>query len=307
MQILDEFEARVLLPFPALADKLRAMLQAKQAGQTSAPERMAVPLADAGTLLVMPATGTKLAITKLVTVHPNNAALNLPSVQASVLVLDTATGQQLYLLPGAIVTARRTAALSLLAAQMLALQPAGPLLIVGAGIQGRAHLEAFVEGLGVREVFIASRTFEHAEQLAADASRLGVSARAVRDPAEVLDTATLIVTATTSAEPVLPEQIRPDALICAVGAYLPTMAEVPASIVRRSRLYVDTLEGAQAEAGDLIQADIDWQQVTPLEQVESAARPTSGPILFKSVGHALWDLAAATLIHEQREDTTGIF
>ncbi|MBV9790730.1 MAG: delta(1)-pyrroline-2-carboxylate reductase family protein, partial [Chloroflexi bacterium] len=256
---------------------------------------------------VMPATGPNLTITKLVTVHPNNAALNLPSVQASVLVLDTATGQQLYLLPGAIVTARRTAALSLLAAQMLALKPAGPLLIVGAGIQGRAHLEAFVEGLGVREVFIASRTFDHAEQLAADASRLGVSARAVRDPAEALDVATLIVTATTSAQPVLPEQIRSDALICAVGAYLPTMAEVPASIVRRSRLYVDTLEGAQAEAGDLIQAGIDWQQVTPLEQVESAPPPTSGPILFKSVGHALWDLAAATLIHEQREDTTGIF
>lgn len=298
MQILNDTEVRALLPYPALADKIRSILQAKRAGRTSAPTRMAVPLAGAGTLLLMPATTPDLAITKLATVHPGNAALNLPSVQATILVLEAATGRQLYLLPGAIVTARRTAALSLLAAQMLALQPSGPLLIVGAGIQGRAHLEAFVEGLGVREVFVASRTPAHAEQLAADAKHLGVSARAVGDPGEVLPETTLIVTATTSAQPVLPEQIRPDALICAVGAYLPTMAEVPASIVRRARLYVDTLEGAQAEAGDLIQAGVDWSEVTPLEQVESTPALRSGPILFKSVGHALWDLAAASLIHE---------
>lgn len=307
MRILDELEAQVLLSYPALADKIRSILRAKQAGQTSAPTRIAVPLANDGTLLLMPATTPELAITKLATVHPSNAALHLPSVQATILVLDAATGRQMYLLPGAIVTARRTAALSLLAAQMLAPQPSGPLLIVGAGTQGRAHLEAFVEGLGVREVFIYSRTFAHAQALAADAGRLDVTARAVSDPAEVLSEATLIVTATTSAQPVLPVQIRPDALICAVGAYLPTMAEVSASIVRRARLYVDTLEGAQAEAGDLIQAGVDWSAVTPLEQVESAPRPTSGPILFKSVGHALWDLAAAALIHEQYADTPGIF
>jgi 1-piperideine-2-carboxylate/1-pyrroline-2-carboxylate reductase [NAD(P)H] len=149
-------------------------------------------------------------------------------------------------------------------------------------------------------VFVTSRSFAHAEQLAAEATRLGLAARALRDPVEALPEATLIVTGTTSAQPVLPDQIRSDALICAVGAYLPTMAEVPAAIVRQARLYVDTLEGAQAEAGDLIQAGVDWSQVTPLEQAESAARPRSGPILFKSVGHALWDLAAAVLIHEQR-------
>jgi 1-piperideine-2-carboxylate/1-pyrroline-2-carboxylate reductase [NAD(P)H] len=300
MQILNETETAAFLPYPTLADKLRAMLQAKRARQTIAPTRMSLPLAGDGTLLLMPAASPELAITKLVTVHANNAARGLPSVQAAILVLDAATGQRLYLLPGEIVTARRTAALSLLAAQMLALQPDGPLLIVGAGVQGRAHLEAFVAGLGTRQVFVTSRSFAHAEQLAAEATRLGLAARALRDPVEALPEATLIVTGTTSAQPVLPDQIRSDALICAVGAYLPTMAEVPAAIVRQARLYVDTLEGAQAEAGDLIQAGVDWSQVTPLEQAESAARPRSGPILFKSVGHALWDLAAAVLIHEQR-------
>jgi ornithine cyclodeaminase len=73
------------------------------------------------------------------------------------------------------------------------------------------------------------------------------------------------------------------------------MAELPPELVRRSRLFVDTLDGAQAEAGDLIQAGVDWGRVTPLEQALDMERPESGPVIFKSVGHALWDLAAARL------------
>jgi ornithine cyclodeaminase len=300
MDILDEATTGALLPYPALAEAIRTMLQARRAGAVYAPTRLTMPIGDTGTLLLMPAATAALAITKLVTVHPHNDALHLPSVQAEILVLEATTGRRLYLVPGAIVTARRTAALSLLAAQLLALRRDGPLLIIGAGVQGRAHLEAFVAGLGVRQVYITSRTFAHAEQLAGHAQRLGIAAAALADPTAVLDEATLIVTATTSAQPVLPDRIRSDALVCAVGAYLPTMAELPASFVQRARLYVDTLEGAQAEAGDVIQAGVDWADVTPLEQALTQSRPQTGPILFKSVGHALWDLAAASLIHTQR-------
>jgi ornithine cyclodeaminase/alanine dehydrogenase-like protein (mu-crystallin family) len=71
------------------------------------------------------------------------------------------------------------------------------------------------------------------------------------------------------------------------------MAELPAALVRRAHLYVDTLEGAQAEAGDLLQAGIDWATVTPLADVILQERPLGGTIVFKSVGHAFWDLAAA--------------
>ena len=300
MDVLDEAATGALLPYPALAAAIRTMLQSRSAGAVHAPPRLTMPIGDDATLLLMPAATADLAITKLVTVHPHNGAFDLPSVQAEILVLEATTGRRLYLLPGAIVTARRTAALSLLAAQLLAQQPDGALLIVGAGVQGHAHLEAFAAGLGVRQAYISSRTQAHAEQLAAYAQRLGIPAHALADPAAVLDEATLIVTATTSTQPVLPDRIRPDALVCAVGSYLPTMAELPASFVRRALLYVDTLEGAQAEAGDLIQAGVDWAQVTPLEQALTQPRPQSGPILFKSVGHALWDLAAASLIHVQR-------
>src|SRR5207244_1175213 len=73
--------------------------------------------------------------------------------------------------------------------------------------------------------------------------------------------------------------------VAAVGAYLPEMAELPPGLVRRSRVFVDTLEGAQAEAGDLIMAGIDWSGVTPLEEALDAPRAGKGPVVFKSVGH----------------------
>jgi ornithine cyclodeaminase len=300
MQIFDAEATAVLLPYGALADAIRAVLHDQRAGKVHAPPRLAVPLAQNGTLLLMPATDGELAITKLVTVHPHNAAHGLSSVQGDVLVLDAATGKRLYMLEGGAVTARRTAALSLLAAQLLAPDLTGPLLIVGAGTQGRAHLEAFAIGLGIQQIYITSRTSEHAEALAAYARAQGITAQAVASPLDVIDRAPLIVTATTSSQPVLPTQVRLDAFIAAVGAYTPEMAEVPPDLVRRAQIYVDTLEGAQAEAGDLIQAHVDWTHVRPLTAALDQERPRSGPVVFKSVGHALWDLAAARLVVRQQ-------
>jgi ornithine cyclodeaminase len=277
------------------------VLRDTAAGKTHAPDRLAVKLAAGGTLLVMPATDQHLAITKLVTIHPDNAQRSLPSVQGEVVALAAATGERLFMLEGATVTARRTSALSLLAARLLAPNPHGPLLIVGAGTQGRAHLEAFVAGLNIERVYIASRTLAHAEALAAYASTSGIKAEAVATPDAVLHETPLIVTATTSRTPVVSDQVRPDAFIAAVGSYQPGMIEIPAALVRRSQVYVDTLSGAESEAGDLIAAGIDWAEVTPLANALDMARPATGPVLFKSVGHALWDLAAARLADRQRQ------
>jgi ornithine cyclodeaminase len=244
----------------------------------------------------MPAADEELAITKLVTVHPQNITQGLRSVQAEVLVFEARTGRRLLWLDGESVTARRTAALSLLAAQTLAPNPAGPLLIVGAGVQGRSHLEAMTQGLGVRQVYVTSRNPAHASDLAVYARSLGLDAQPIARPEEVLDQASLIVTATTSPEPVLPPGVRSDTFIAAVGSFQPDRAELPPALVQRAQLYVDTLEGARAEAGDLIRAGVDWAHVTPLEEAITQPKPTIGPVIFKSVGHALWDLAAARLV-----------
>ena len=295
MPTLNAAETAALLPYPELADALAEVLRLRQAGIAFAPPRLIMPLAEDGLLLLMPATDGEIAITKLATAHTRNAARGLPSIQAEVYVMESATGRRLFSLDGAVVTARRTAALSLLAARILAPDPTGTLLIVGAGTQGRSHLDAFADGLGTRRVLIASRTPASAEALAAYAIGRGLNASVIVDAAAAALEASLIVTATTSATSVLPDFVGQNAFIAAVGAFKSSMAEVPSGLARDAKVVVDSLEGAQAEAGDLIQAGIDWSAARALEDVLGEPRPARGPILFKSVGHALWDLAAARL------------
>ena len=116
-------------------------------------------------------------------------------------------------------------------------------------------------------------------------------------PDKVAAQVDLIVSATSSTAPVVPEEVAEDALVIAVGAFTPNMAELPAALVRRSRVFVDTLPGARAEAGDLLQAEVDWAQVRTLADALEESPPAGGPVVFKSVGSALWDLAAARLIY----------
>jgi 1-piperideine-2-carboxylate/1-pyrroline-2-carboxylate reductase [NAD(P)H] len=302
MEVMTNENTQARLPYRKLAIALAAVMRDKARGAAYAPARLVVPLAEGGVLLVMPAADEEIAITKLVTVHTRNSrpGIDLPTVQAEMLVMDARTGKRLAILDGEVVTGRRTSALSLLAAQKLAPASTGPLLVVGAGAQARYHIEAFVEGLGVREVYIYSRTADKAEKLAAYARSYtgGVEAHAIGDMREVLPDIALIVTATTATTPVIPddgEGVRADAFIAAVGAFTPAMAELPPALVNRSHVYVDTLEGAQTGAGDLIQAHVDWLGVVELGDALDAEHPLGKPIIFKSVGHALWDLAAARL------------
>jgi 1-piperideine-2-carboxylate/1-pyrroline-2-carboxylate reductase [NAD(P)H] len=297
MKVLSAGETGERLPYTKLAGAIREVALTRREAAAQAPERLVVPLPRGGALLAMPAADADLAITKLVTVHPENAERGLPTIQGEVMVMEAATGRRLGLLDGAVVTGRRTAALSLLAARTLARDPAGPLLVVGAGTQGHAHLEAFREGLGVEEVYVTSRTRASAERLAEHARSLGMEARVVDVPEAALGEVSLVVTATTSTEPVLPESLPDGVFVAAVGAFKPEMAELPPALVSRSAVVVDTLEGAREEAGDLIQAAeagaFRWENALQLEDVLRGERPSGWPVVFKSVGHALWDLAAA--------------
>ena len=299
MDLFDAGETAARLPYAALADAIGEVALARSSGVVQAPPRLALPLLakPGAVLLVMPASDEELAITKLVTVHPENPGHGRPTIQGEVVVMEASTGTRLGLLDGATVTARRTAALSLLAARELAPRPDGPLLIVGAGAQGRSHLEAFREGLGVSKVFVASRTPAGAESLAASAEDLGMEATVVADPAAALAEASLVVTATTSREPVLPGTLSEGTFVAAVGSFEPEAAELPPDLIPNVTVVVDTMEGAREEAGDLIRAEkagaFRWADAAELEEfVRGRERPT-GTVVFKSVGHSLWDLAAA--------------
>jgi 1-piperideine-2-carboxylate/1-pyrroline-2-carboxylate reductase [NAD(P)H] len=298
-QALNPDETARALPYAQLADSVRAVLTDES---VSVPPRIVQPLATGGSLFVMPASDSTVAITKLITFVADNPARGLPAIQGDVVVFDAREGQRLRILHGPTVTARRTAAVSLLAAQHLAPHPRGRLLIVGAGVQGRSHLEAFVQGLGVQDVVVASRSATSADTLVAHARQLGVRAERTDDPDAALADCSLVVSSTSAQGIALRGMPRDDALVCAVGSFTPRMVEwapeVCRHIARVGRVVVDTRD-ADHEAGDLLQAGLDVSAFAALSDVVNQ-RPlwtrqacTSGPVMFKSCGWAGWDLAAA--------------
>jgi ornithine cyclodeaminase len=293
-QLLDAAATRQVLPAGRLVQALEHVLRD---GAVQAPERLMQPLPGGGTLFLMPACDERLAIAKLITYTPSNTGGVLPAIQGDVVVFDVATGSRLLVLDGPEVTARRTACVSLLAAQRLAPNTDGPLLIVGAGAQGLAHLEAFADGLPARHVFVASRTRASAERLVERARSLELSAEVVDDPASRLADCPLIVTCTPATQVVLAGQVRDDAFIAAVGSFTPRMAELDAALCRdaaaRGRIVLDTAH-ARHEAGDILQAGIDVATLPTLADVVCGGHEKPrGPVLFKSCGWAGWDLAAA--------------
>jgi 1-piperideine-2-carboxylate/1-pyrroline-2-carboxylate reductase [NAD(P)H] len=297
MMILDTAQTATRLPYTALAESIAQMLLE---GGAQVPERIVQSLAGGASLFVMPATDGRIAITKLISFTPANAERGLPTIQGDVIVFDVKTGERIAILDGPTVTARRTAAVSLLAAQRLASNTAGSLLIVGAGVQGKAHLEAFVQGLTITEVIIASRSPASSEHLAEHARSLGLQASITQDPNDALAHCPLVVTCTPASGIVLSAQPRQDAFIAAVGAFKPSMIELAPAlcqhIAAQGQIVVDTAD-ATHEAGDLIQAGLDITQFPTLAQIVrgEGISENKGPILFKSCGWAGWDLAAASL------------
>jgi 1-piperideine-2-carboxylate/1-pyrroline-2-carboxylate reductase [NAD(P)H] len=294
-RLLDASGTAARLPYPALVAQLRAVLADPS---VQVPERLVQALTGGGSLFVMPALDGQIAIAKLITFTPGNAGTDRPAIQGDVVVFDVATGQRTLILDGPTSTARRTAAVSLLAAQLLAQKPAGPLLIVGAGAQGRAHLEAFAQGLPLQQVFIASRSAASAMVLVAHAKDLGLDATVVHDPNEALADCSLVVTCTPANAVALKALPRADAFIAAVGAFTPRMVELGPELCRhcaaQGTIVVDTPEAVH-EAGDLLQAGLDVGTFPTLRDMllrETPSKPR-GPVLFKSCGWAGWDLAAA--------------
>ena len=292
--MLNASQTAARLPYAALAAEVRALLAD---ASVEVPARLVQALPGGGSLFLMPALDARIAITKLITFTPANAATARPAIQGDVIVFDVKTGERILLLDGPTVTARRTAAVSLLAAQCVAPTKEGPLLIVGAGVQGRAHVEAFAQGLGVRKVFIASRSAASALALVEHARSLGLEAHVVHDADAALAVCPLVVTCTPANDVVLRALPRDDAFIAAVGAFTPAMVELGPELCRHCNdngtIVLDTADAAH-EAGDLIQAGLDVASFATLRDVVTeSAEWTRGPLLFKSCGWAGWDLAAA--------------
>ena len=297
---LDPQQTAKALPYKQLAQEIERLLR-----DTSVvvPPRLVQRLSDQSSLFVMPASDANMAITKLITWVADNPSRGLPAIQGEVMVFDVQDGRLLCSLDGPTVTAHRTAAVSLLAAQKLAPHPAGKLLLVGAGVQARAHLHAFAQGLGVREVVVSSRTPASAQALVEEAKALGLQAQVADNPNHALADCSLVVSATTAQEVSLYSKPREDAFVCAIGAFTPAMVEwapeVCVYMAQHGRVFVDTRD-ADHEAGDLLQAGLDVTSFPTLQALVRAeasdADAKKGPVFFKSCGWAGWDLAAARCV-----------
>jgi 1-piperideine-2-carboxylate/1-pyrroline-2-carboxylate reductase [NAD(P)H] len=292
------------LPYEALAE---AIAQVLCDPSLNVPARQVLALPNGGKLLVMPAVASGVAMTKLITFVADNPGRGLPAIQGDVVVFDAHTGQRRLVLDGPTVTARRTAAVSLLAAQLTAARQQGPMLIVGAGVQGRSHLEAFHQGLGVSEFLIASRSQASAQALVAHAQAMGLQARTVADPNTVLADCPWVATCTSAQQISMTAMPSAGSFISAVGAFTPQMAEWSApvcqALAESGRLLVDSRD-ADFEAGDLLQAGIEVSAAPALADVirdpaswhrsERAGRS----VFFHNCGWAGWDLAAALCVSQ---------
>ncbi len=310
MQVYSARDVHACLPWGPL---VAALEQAHRAPAT-VPLRHAHALSAQDTLLLMPAWNERLVITKIVTVMP--AAPH--TVQASVLVLDRATGAPLAWLDGEAVTLRRTAATSALAARHLARPDARRLLLVGTGRlapwMARAHA-ALRPGLQWLDVWgrdaAAAQALAIALQAETDAAppaagRLQV--QAVADLAAAAGQADIICCATTSQQPLVHGAwLRPGVHLDLVGGFRPDMREADDAAMARARIVVDG-PGALAEAGDLLQAQAagrlppgsilgDLQGLLQGHLATASAPASDRDIsVFKSVGSALQDLAAVQAV-----------
>lgn len=253
-----------------------------------------------GALLLMPAAGAEGVGVKLVTVTPSNPGRGLPLLHALYALFDTATQAPLAILDGAALTALRTGAVSGLATRHLARPDAARLVVFGAGVQARAHVEAMRAVRALERVVVVSRTRERAEALAAEIRASGPPAE-VGAPEAVAE-ADLVCTCTTSPTPVFEgELLAPGAHVNAVGAYTPQTRELDAETILRARVVVETREVAMAEAGDLL---IPMREgrigpdhvVADLSEVVRGAvvrRSAEDVTVFESVGAAFEDLVVA--------------
>jgi len=316
---LNAADTAALIPFPALVDALRlAVAQAAQ-GVIACPARQVVPLAGGGVILSMVAAAPDIAVHKLITVVPGNSARGLPTIAGQVSVLDAATGAVVLTLDGATVTGRRTAALSMLGIATLLGRAPRHVLLVGTGTQTLNHAQALAVMYPQAAISIGGRTGTaaerfisehlhadapgadhlHPESAAAAPQRVDGPGAAVRPPssadlAALADDVDVVITGTTSKQPVYWHPARAGRLIIAVGAFKPDAAEIAPATVLGSRIYVDDPEGARHEAGDLLQAGADWSRVQGIAQALGATpMADTEPVLFKTVGCAAWDLAAA--------------
>jgi len=307
--LLSEADVKALVRMDDLIESMEAALSEFSAREVSQPLRTVLQVGPQKSFFgvmpaAMPSRGALGA--KLVTVYASNLERGLPSHFATIVLLDPETGGLQALVDGRYITEARTAAVSAVSVKHLAKKDAGVLALIGSGVQARSHLEAIDRVRSLGEVRVWSRTAEHCDTFVKEMEP-HTSAELHRAPSaeEAVRGADIVVLATAAREPVVRNDwIGDGAHICAVGACRPDQREMDAALVARSLLYVDSREGALAEAGDIVLAIRDGAitashisgELGELVAGKGAHRESDRQVtVFKSLGMAVEDVAAAHL------------
>lgn len=315
--IVNQGEVGRLLPMAECMEAMADVLKALARGEALLPLRQVLLLPDRkGAFAVMPAyVGSANAIgLKAITVFPGNHGTPFDSHQGAVLLFESEHGRLVAILDASSVTAIRTAAVSGVATRALARPTASDLAILGSGVQARTHLGAMLLARPVRRVRVHSRNPENVRSFVDFARRHhGLVVEAPDTARETVVGAHIVCTTTSSREPVLlGEWLAEGTHVNAVGASLKEARELDTVAVARSRLFVDRRESARNEAGDFLIAKAegaigDDHIRAELGEVLLGSRPgresENEITLFKSLGLAVEDVAAARLVHANAERT----
>jgi thiomorpholine-carboxylate dehydrogenase len=293
---LDEGQVRPLLQWEPLIAAMETALATFSAGKVIQPVRNMLTIEEGKRFLgIMPAVMPDAMGLKLVSFYPGNAGTPVPTHLGMILLSRPDTGEPLAVMDGRLITEMRTAAVSAAVTRHLAPPACEVLALLGSGVQAQAHLEALSRVRRFGEIRVWSRTLDNARSFA---DEHGVKA-ATTVEAAVRD-ADVIVTATNSVEPFLKGAwLKHGAVVNAVGSPRPTWREMDDDAMTAGILVVDSREAVLKEAGDVILSKAPIYAEVGEIFAGTKAKPASGTtVVFKSVGIAVEDIAAAKLVYE---------
>jgi len=311
--ILSQNDLRQVLTMDEVIEAVERGFDEYKTGHCFVPVRMPVKIKrEDGIFLFMPAYLEKQNAfgTKMISVFRGNPARGLSTLQAAYMLNDPTTGQLLALMDGILITAMRTGAASAVASRYLARNDSRVLGIIGTGAQARFQAEAICAVRPIREIVAFDRNEETAQRFSETISQtLGIPAKVVASPRNAVIRSDILVTSTTSTEPVFNgDDLKPGTHVNAVGAYTPEMRELDDVTVEKARIVVDTYEGCMAEAGDLLipmragrlSSERIYADLGEIVLGQKPGRMENDEItLFESVGFALEDLVTARLAYQK--------
>ena len=313
LRVIAGEDVRRLLPFGDSVDAVASAMRSVSAGSTIMPLRQVMRLPGGrGALGTMPGYlgDPECFGIKLLSLFPGNPAVGLSSHLGLYMLCEAGNGRPLALMEASALTAIRTAAASVVATRALARANSSVLAIIGTGEEAHSHLEAFQAVRPFERLLVWGRNPVAARRLADRARELGIgSASVVPSVPQALAEADVVCTVTASPEPLLSgADVRPGTHLCLVGASIPSTREVDDACVAMSRFYVDYRASAMAQAGELLHAIgagavTESHVVAEIGEVLSGIRPGRGSdaevTVYKSLGVAAQDLAAATLVYRR--------